>query len=61
MTNHVLLNNIEHHDLKIITDKSEKYGNDTMYSVVYPFEFKHVQADYPIFFIKMKPLTTILP
>ncbi len=52
MTNHVLLNNIEHQDLKIITDKDEKYGNNTMYSVVYPFEFKHAQADYPIFFHK---------
>lgn len=52
MANHVLLNNIDHQDLKIITDKSEKYGNNTMYSVVYPFEFKHLQADYPIFFHK---------
>lgn len=52
MTNHVLLNNIDHQDLKIITDKAEKYGNNIMYSVVYPFEFKHVQTDYPIFFHK---------
>jgi hypothetical protein len=52
MANHVLLNNIDHQDLKIITDKSEKYGNNNMYSVVYPFEFKNLQADYPIFFHK---------
>ena len=52
MANHVLLNNIDHHDLKIITDKSDQYGNNTMYSVVYPFEFKELQADYPIFFHK---------
>lgn len=52
MANHVLLNNIEHQDLKIITDKSEKFGNNAMYSVVYPFEFIQVQADYPIFFHK---------
>jgi len=52
MANHVLLNNLDHQDLKIITDKSEKYGNNTMYSVVYPFEFKQLQADYPIFFHK---------
>ncbi len=52
MANHVLLNNLDHQDLKIITDKSEKYGNNIMYSVVYPFEFKHLQADYPIFFHK---------
>jgi len=52
MANHVLLNNLDHQDLKIITDKSEKYGNNTMYSIVYPFEFKQLQADYPIFFHK---------
>ena len=52
MANHVLLNNIDHKDLKIVTDKSEKYGNNTMHSVIFPFEFKHIQADYPIFFHK---------
>ncbi|PKG85892.1 multidrug transporter [Colwellia sp. 75C3] len=52
MANHVLLNNLDHQDLKIITDKSEEYGNNTMYSVVYPFEFSKLQADYPIFFHK---------
>lgn len=52
MANHVLLNNLEHQDLKIITEKSEKYGNNVMYSVVYPFEFIQVQTDYPIFFHK---------
>jgi len=52
MANHALLNNIEHQDLKIITEKSAAFGNDKMYSMVFPFEFKHVQADYPIFFHK---------
>lgn len=52
MANHALLNNLDHKDLKIITEKSEKYGNNVMHSVVYPFEFKHVQANYPIFFHK---------
>ena len=50
MANHALLNNIDHKDLKINTEKSAAFGNNKMYSVVFPFEFKHVQADYPIFF-----------
>lgn len=54
MTKHALLNNVEHADLKIITEKSTQYGNDQMFSVVFPFEFKHVQANYPIFFHKDK-------
>jgi hypothetical protein len=52
MSNHALLNNIDHKELKINTEKSEQYGNNTMHSIVFPFEFKHVQADYPIFFHK---------
>ncbi len=54
MAKHELLNNIAHKDLKIITDKSAYFGNNQTYALVYPFEFKHVQADYPIFFIKDK-------
>ncbi|MFT5758844.1 MAG: hypothetical protein ACI9LM_003592 [Alteromonadaceae bacterium] len=52
MSNHALLNNIDHKELKIKTEKSEQYGNNSMHSVIFPFEFKHVQADYPIFFHK---------
>ena len=52
MANHALLNNVEHKDLKIITEHSATYGDNRMCSVVFPFEFKHVQADYPIFFHK---------
>lgn len=52
MANHALLNNIEHQDLKIITEKSEKFGNNQMFSIIFPFEFKHAQTEYPIFFHK---------
>ncbi|WP_286261117.1 SapC family protein [Thalassotalea atypica] len=54
MARHELLNNIEHKELKINTEKSAVLGNNTTYTLVYPFEFKHVQADYPIFFLKDK-------
>jgi hypothetical protein len=50
MAKHVLLNNVDHKELKIITDKSAVYGDNKMSCVIYPFEFKHVQAYYPIFF-----------
>ncbi|WP_394174293.1 SapC family protein [Thalassotalea litorea] len=52
MASHALLNNIDHKDLKIDTKKSAEFGNNKMFSVLYPFEFKHAQADYPIFFFK---------
>ncbi len=54
MANHAQLNNVEHKDLKVITEKSEKYGSNAMYSRVFPFEFREVQGFYPIFFNKDK-------
>ncbi|MCL1144049.1 SapC family protein [Shewanella gaetbuli] len=52
MTQHVLLNNIEHKDLKVITTRSAALGDNLWYSVTFPQEFRSVQAHYPIFFQK---------
>lgn len=48
----VLLNNIEHHNLKIILKKSAEYGDAVPGCVVVPKEFAEVQKDYPIVFQK---------
>nr|WP_202899803.1 SapC family protein [Kordiimonas gwangyangensis] len=52
MSNHVLLNNIDHKDLRIITRRSAALGDNVMYSYTFPFEFRNIQAHYPIFFQK---------
>jgi hypothetical protein len=52
MSRHVLLNNHEHRDLRIITKRSAAYGDDVMSAVTFPTEFRHLQAHYPIFFQK---------
>ncbi len=60
MTNHVLLDNINHKDLKIITgydqdnaqDNSQDYGDNISYTVAFPEEFRRLQGDYPIFMRK---------
>lgn len=54
MTNFVLLNNVDHQDLKIITERSAKYGDDVMYAMTFPHEFRDVQACYPILFQRDK-------
>jgi hypothetical protein len=46
------LNNIEHKDLKVMTDFAPKYGDNITYAVTFPQEFRAVQASYPIFFTK---------
>ena len=52
MAKHVLLNNVEHGDLRVITRRSAQYGDDVMCALTFPAEFRSVQAHYPIFFRK---------
>lgn len=50
--NYVMLNNVEHQDLRVITDRSAKYGDDVNFAMTFPLEFQNIQACYPIFFRK---------
>ena len=52
MTNHVLLNNVDHKDLKVITTRSAAYGDNVQCAVTFFWEFRSIQAHYPIFFSK---------
>ncbi|MCW8196341.1 SapC family protein [Proteobacteria bacterium 005FR1] len=52
MSNHVLLNNIDHKDLRVITERSAEYGDNVMFAMTFPDEMRSVQAHYPIFFHK---------
>ena len=50
MANYSLLNNVEHADVRIVTDRAARYGDGVMQSLVFPFELRNVQACYPILF-----------
>jgi hypothetical protein len=52
MTNHVLLNNVDHKDLKVITTRSADYGDNMQCAITFSWEFRSIQAHYPIFFTK---------
>ncbi len=52
MGKHALLNNIEHHDLKIITRYGAQFGDDIGTMLTFPTEYADVQKEYPIFFRK---------
>jgi hypothetical protein len=54
VTQHVLLNNIEHRDLRVITAYGSAYGDDIMCAPTFPAEFRNVQAHYPIVFARMQ-------
>ena len=50
MADFALLNNVDHQDVRIITERSALYGDDVMQVLTFPFEFRNVQAFYPILF-----------
>lgn len=52
MTNYVVLNQEQHGDLKVITERSADYGDSLKYAMTFPFEFRNIQGNYPIFFQK---------
>ncbi len=50
MGQHVLLNNVDHHDLRLITEPGAALGDAVNQALVFPSEFQDIQRHYPIFF-----------
>lgn len=50
MTNAVLLNNLDHRDLRVIIAHGAAYGDDVVSAATFPQEFRQLQAQYPIVF-----------
>lgn len=48
----VLLNNVDHQDLRVITRRGAEFGDDVMAATTFPAEFRRLQAHYPIVFRK---------
>ncbi len=61
MTKHAVLNNVEHQDLRVITQRSAELGDDVMCAQLLPQEFRNAQNDYPIFFHKNSDTDKFLP
>jgi SapC len=52
MTNTALLNNVDHKDLRVDTRRQIGLGDDAMFALTFPDEFRNIQAHYPIVFRK---------
>jgi hypothetical protein len=52
MTKPVLLNNIDHASLRVITGHSVAFGDNINQALIFPTEFAEIQREYPIFFRK---------
>ncbi len=51
-TQHALLNNIDHRDLRVVATRGAAWGDAEMAALTFPAEFRSVQAYYPIVFQK---------
>jgi len=54
MTNHVLLDNVAHKDLRVRTQFGAAFGDNVGSVPTFPTEFADVQREYPIFFRRDK-------
>jgi hypothetical protein len=50
MTNRVLLNNVDHHDLRVVPVHGAEHGDAVNQMLVFPTEFEALQREYPILF-----------
>ncbi len=50
MTNHVLLDNVTHGDIKIDTRRHPELGDNLSLTGVFPSEYSKLQGEYPLFF-----------
>ena len=52
MARHVVLNNVEHKDMRVITRQSAAFGDNLASVMTFPTEYGDMQREYPIFFRK---------
>ncbi len=52
MSTPVLLNNVDHHNLRVLTERGAAYGDNVMLAHTFAAEFRNLQAHYPIVFQK---------
>jgi hypothetical protein len=50
MPNHAILNNVQHKNLRVITERGPAWGDALMSALTFPAEFRDLQACYPIVF-----------
>ena len=50
--NYVMLNNVDHQGVRVITERSARLGDDVNYAMTFPMEFRQAQSCYPIFLRK---------
>ena len=52
MPNIQIMNNVDHKNLRVITERSAKYGDNQWFAPTFAHEFRNLQSHYPIVFTK---------
>jgi hypothetical protein len=52
MPNIQILNNVDHKNLRVITERSAAYGDNQWFAPTFAHEFRNLQSHYPIVFTK---------
>lgn len=52
MPNIQILNNVDHKNLRVITQRSAEYGDNQWFAPTFAHEFRNLQSHYPIVFTK---------
>ena len=61
MVQQVMLNNVAHKDLRVITRHSAQFGDNVATAMIVPTEFQRAQREYPIFFRKDPATNEFMP
>ena len=61
MSNYEMLNNVAHADVKINLNRTAALGDDVMFCMTYPFEFRLALSHYPILVYRDKENNTAFP
>lgn len=61
MTDYVMLNPEDHKDIMVDTARTKDLGDNVNFAMTFPFEFRNIQAHYPIFFQKNSDTGVFFP
>jgi hypothetical protein len=61
MSNYVVLSPETHHNTRVLTEPGKTQADVVQFAMTHPFEFRNIQACYPIFFSKSRDTGEFFP
>ena len=61
MSNYVVRSPETHHNTRVLTEPGKTQADVVQFAMTHPFEFRNIQAGYPIFFSKSRDTGEFFP